>query len=416
MATPLSVNANASGANSGFQVASPIRETAPHTTPALHHTLQHDTSILALAVSKDSIFVGTQNGEIIVWSLATFRQTHCIQAHNRSVMCLCLTDCGRMLISSAASDPIVNIWCPDSMERLFEIYSTSDSFGDIFSVAYSPKHETVYYGAQNTSIQWVSLADPDCRVSHESANHPDRRNHRFFDSRAPGGSSTPRHNSGRHDLIPRSRTVLETDRRATRMYAHFGFVYCMLVASSDDDDMLISGGGDGTIKGWRLGGREVGPDGIETGLDEVMTLGEDDAQSVLSLSIDGSFLYAGKLDGIVELWDLDTKQKLRSIKAHRGDVWALQMGWGYLWSAGSNGTASVSTALPFAVPGALLTRTAETQHRPLRRTPNRAVTHRQPEVSMPNAMARPQGKGSCLGADQLQWRFSVHYWRQRRYG
>ena len=60
------------------------------------------------------------------------------------------------------------------------------------------------------------------------------------------------------------------------------------------------------------------------------------------MTVDGSFLYSSKLEGVIELWDLDTKQKLRVIKAHKGDVMTLQMGWGYLWSAGSNGFARVS--------------------------------------------------------------------------
>ncbi|KAM0809711.1 putative Peptidase M20 dimerization domain-containing protein [Seiridium cardinale] len=324
---------------------SPMVGAPPHTTPELNHVLKHESSVLALVVGNDSIYAGTQDGEIVVWSLGTFQQTNRIQAHKRSVMCLFLSDDGSLLFSSA-SDPIVNVWCPRTMTRLYEIYSTYDSFGDIFSVAYSSQHETVYYGAQNTTIQWTGLKDPARRVSQDSQSHPDRRNHRFFDSRAVGGTSTPRPTDERYDLIPRSHTVLETDRRSIKQYAHYGYVFCMLMAKGvtgsvdPDDDVLISGGGDGTIKIWRLGGKEIGPDGIENGLDEIMRLGEDNAESVMSLAIDGSFLYSGKIKGIIELWDLDTKQKLRVIKAHRGDVMALQMGSGYLWSAGSTGTAS----------------------------------------------------------------------------
>jgi len=103
-----------------------------------------------------------------------------------------------------------------------------------------------------------------------------------------------------------------------------------------DEDVLISGGGDGTIKIWRLF------DDQSQGIKEVACLGDDDAESVLSLAIDGSFLYSSKLEGVIELWDLDTKQKLRVIKAHKGDVTTLQMGWGFLWSAGSTGYARVS--------------------------------------------------------------------------
>ncbi|KAI1159910.1 hypothetical protein F5B18DRAFT_664225 [Nemania serpens] len=324
---------------------SPIIEIAPHTTPELVHTLKHDSSVLTVVVGGDRIYAGTQNGEILVWSLGDFQLVYRIQAHKRSIMSLFLSN-DRTLLFSSASDPIVNVWCPKTMERLYEIYSTNDSFGDIFSVAYSPQYETVYYGAQNTSIQWASLKDPDRRVSNDCASHPDRRNHRFFDSKTVGGASTPRPTDERYDLIPRPYTVIETDKRASKMFAHFGYVYCMLITTgateytNPEDDVLISGSGDGTIKAWKLGGKEIGPDGYETGLQEIMVLGEDDANSVMSIFADGSFLYSGKLDGVIELWDLDTKQKLRVIKAHKGDVMSIQMGWGYLWSAARSGTVS----------------------------------------------------------------------------
>ncbi|KAI0144365.1 hypothetical protein GGR57DRAFT_507586 [Xylariaceae sp. FL1272] len=324
---------------------SPILELPPHTTPELSHTLKHSSSVLALAVSNDNIFAGTQDGEIVVWSLASFQPIGRVQAHKRSVMCLFLSD-DQSLLFSSASTPIVNVWCPKTMTRLYEIYSTMDSFGDIFSVAYSSQYDTVYYGTQNTSIQWVSLNDPERRSSHESPYHPDQRNHHFFDSRAVGGVSTPRPTDERYNLIPQPRTVLETSKRANKMYAHFGYVYCMLIAkgvtayANPNDDILISGGGDGTIKAWKLGGKEIGSDGYETGIEEIMVLGEDDANSVMSLAVDGSFLYSGKLEGVIELWDLDTKQKLRVIKAHRGDVMSVQMRWGFLWSVARSGTAS----------------------------------------------------------------------------
>jgi di- and tripeptidase len=63
---------------------------------------------------------------------------------------------------------------------------------------------------------------------------------------------------------------------------------------------------------------------------------------VLSLAIDGSFLYGSKMQGTVELWDLDTKQKLRVIKAHESDVTTVQLAWGYLWTASRSGHAAVS--------------------------------------------------------------------------
>jgi di- and tripeptidase len=146
--------------------------------------------------------------------------------------------------------------------------------------------------------------------------------------------------------------VLEIDDQSVREFAHFGYVYCMLMARAPtirvepDEDVLISGGGDGTIKLWRLPSHEDTTNGAgghpSAGIQEIMMLGTDEGESVLSLAIDGSFLYSGKIDGVIELWDLDTKQKLRVIKAHRADVMTLQMQWGFLWSAAANGSATVS--------------------------------------------------------------------------
>lgn len=334
-------------------VLSPLESPeCPEKRPELVHSLKHGSTVLALAVSPqhDTIFAGTQDGEIVAWSLATFHQVHKVQAHKRSVLSLFLSPDASLLFSSAG-DPVINVWCPKTLRRLYEIYGTYD-VGDIFCTAYSPQHDTLYIGAQNATIQWVCMSDSSAKVAADSQSHPDRRNHRFFDSKAVGGgSSTPRRNDDRWALIPPARSVLEIDGAAIRNFAHYGYVYCMLMAKGPtvevgtEEDVLISGGGDGTIKLWNLGpasGNEDSEESAGHGIEEIMTLGTDNAESVLSLALDGSFLYAGKLDGIVELWDLDTTQKLRVIKAHDRDIMSLQMGWGYLWTASADGWSSVS--------------------------------------------------------------------------
>jgi len=313
---------------------------ASENPPELLHRVQHDSSILTVAVSDQYIYAGTQEGEILAWSLDSYELALRIQAHRRAVLCLCLSQDGRLLFSSAG-DAIVNAWCPRNLRRLYHIYSTYD-VGDVFSVVYSTQFESAYIGAQNTSIQWCSLKDSASRPTPSEERHPDRRNHRFFDSVAAGGRSTPRPASdGRSSTMSNAGEILEVDKAHMKHYAHFGYVYCMLLARGAsrlvelDEDMLISGGGDGTVKLWKLSSN---PD---DGIQELATLGEDDAESVHSLTVDGSFLYTGKLEGIIELWDLDTKQKLRVIKAHKRDIMTLQMGWGFLWSAGATGFARV---------------------------------------------------------------------------
>ena len=316
--------------------------------PAQLQELQHNGSVLSIVVSDEHIFAGTSKGQIAVWSLGTYQLVRTIQAHKRSVLCLFLTDDGKYLLSSAC-EPIIGVWCPKTFGRLFEIYSTYD-VGDVFSVAYSAQRDTVYLGTQTQEIQWVGLNDPARRVSHDSPNHPDKRQHRFFDSRAIGGTSTPRRTEDHYALIPQAQTVLEIDPAAVRHFAHYGWIFCMQIAKGPsvlvdaDEEVLVSGGGDGTIKLWRLHdeGTEYGDGERVTGdIEEIMVLGEDDAESVMSLEVDGSLLYAGKLRGIIELWDIDTKQKLRVIKAHDGNINTLKMSFGLLWSGATGGSASV---------------------------------------------------------------------------
>jgi di- and tripeptidase len=325
--------------------------------PELLHRVQHDSSILAVAVSDQYIYAGTQEGEILAWSLDSYELALRIQAHKRAVLCLYLSQEGRLLFSSAG-DAIVNAWCPRNLRRLYHIYSTYD-VGDVFSVAYSTQFQTAYFGAQNTSIQWCSLLDSASRPTPSEERHPDRRNHRFFDSVAAGGRLTPRPASdGRSSTMSNTGETLEVDKAHMKHYAHFGYVYCMLLARGAsrlvelDEDMLISGGGDGTVKLWKLSSN------LDDGIQELASLGDDDAESVHSLTVDGSFLYSGKLEGVIELWDLDTKQKLRVIKAQKGDIMTLQMGWGFLWSGGSTGFARV-----ISIPGADVLRILISLHR-----------------------------------------------------
>lgn len=344
--------------------------------PVRVQELKHDSSVLALAVSDKYIFAGTHDGELIVWSLGTFELVRRIQAHKRHILWLFLSGSSsstthsdssqsspdstsansRPLLISSAGDALVSVWCPNTFTRLYEIYSV-DHVGDVFSCAYSSQQDTVYIGAQDQSIQWVRLNDRDRRVPHNNPSHPDQRHHPFFDSKAPGGASTPRRKDKREELIPKPEATLEIDRGSVGKFAHFGFVYCMIIARGptvlvdSDEEVLISGGGDGSIKLWQIKQDEK-YEGYEEWdaweKREIMCLrGDDDdfGESVFSLAIDGSFLYSGKKKGIIELWDLDTKQKLRVIKGHRGDVMALQLSWGYLLSGATTGSAAVSLVL-----------------------------------------------------------------------
>jgi di- and tripeptidase len=102
------------------------------------------------------------------------------------------------------------------------------------------------------------------------------------------------------------------------------------------EEVLISGGGDGAIKIWTIA--EKG--GAITELHKLDD-GRDEGESVLSLVLDGTFLYAGRLNGEVNVWDLETRQLVRNLKTKTGDVLALSLGGGHLFCAGVSGIVEV---------------------------------------------------------------------------
>jgi di- and tripeptidase len=126
-------------------------------------------------------------------------------------------------------------------------------------------------------------------------------------------------------------------------FAHYGYVYCMLLVHEGDwdtkqGDTLISGGGDGIIKLWSLDGQDDGrPKEIGT-LDD----GRESGEPVLSLALDGTFLYGARVDGMINVWDLDTRQLLRTIDTTvREDVLTLSVGRGVVYAGLVDGSIMV---------------------------------------------------------------------------
>lgn len=112
----------------------------------------------------------------------------------------------------------------------------------------------------------------------------------------------------------------------------------MLLARGLDEDSesetLISGGGDGTIKLWPLGSS------ADVALSEAVPLEHGD-DSVLALALDGTVLYSGRLEGNVDVWDLDTRQLIRTVNAHQADILTLSVGHGLVFSGAADGMSNV---------------------------------------------------------------------------
>lgn len=106
-----------------------------------------------------------------------------------------------------------------------------------------------------------------------------------------------------------------------------------LVESAPTEEVLITGAGDGVVKLWRLGqDSNIMPNQIAK---------LQNADPVLALAVDGSFLYCGLAGGALNIWNLDSHQLVKRITSHSGDLWAVDIVRGVVVCGDSNGVVKV---------------------------------------------------------------------------
>lgn len=135
---------------------------------------------------------------------------------------------------------------------------------------------------------------------------------------------------------------MQIDSHDICQFAHYGYVHCMLLSKGilpedPEEEILVSGGGDGRILLWRIDPTKGGA--ISTA--HTLADGREEGESILSLARDGTFLYSGRFDGEVNVWDLETRQLVRSLTASTGDVHTLTLGSSILYAGGKSGRVQV---------------------------------------------------------------------------
>ena len=135
---------------------------------------------------------------------------------------------------------------------------------------------------------------------------------------------------------------LQIDSQDIHQFAHYGYVHCMLLGKgilpdSPSEEVLVSGGGDGRILLWRIDPSKGGAVSPICALED----GREEGESILSLAREGTFLYTGRFDGEINVWDLETRQLVRSLKASTGDVHTLTLGANVLYAGGKSGRVQV---------------------------------------------------------------------------
>ncbi|BGP03427.1 hypothetical protein JCM10021v2_007160 [Rhodotorula toruloides] len=248
----------------------------------------------------------------------------------------------------------------------------------------------LYAGCQDTSIQWIDLPPTphpstanDSSASHpspvQSPHHPHshasshsyfsssplshsppiyKAPNKFFDSISQADKNRARalgSRRGSGDSLNTLGKSLKDSRPATpnesgagqangagqavelqfqaeciTPFAHFGYVYCLLVGKSNDRSVLMSGSGDESVKLWRPTTSDLLP--IAT----LSSTGED-CDAVLALATKDNTLFAGHQGGVVRVWDLDTLTCVRVLRPHEHDVLALSVLSSSLYASCANG-------------------------------------------------------------------------------
>lgn len=103
------------------------------------------------------------------------------------------------------------------------------------------------------------------------------------------------------------------------------------------EETLVTGGGDGVIRFWAFDSSSEGAIKKLGQLDD----GRDAGESVLTIALDGNFLYSGRVEGEINVWDLETKQLLRVMRPHGHGILSLSFGGGYVFAAAMDGSVTV---------------------------------------------------------------------------
>ncbi|KAI8320518.1 Zn-dependent exopeptidase [Martensiomyces pterosporus] len=311
-------------------------------------------SVLTLAQSDHYVFSGSQRGDIHVWSRDTYRLIKTLRAHTAGCLSLAL-DRRRGVLFSGGGDGKVRAWDVSTFKCLYAVHAGVNS-GAILSLAYSQAFDSLVLGCQNTSIQVFSIAQKDSTSRRERMREMAARRSRFFDdaveSIAVCGSFMPTAISDtasddNNDSCDERRSAEEEQYvifdSSIVDYAHSGYVYSLLLGhfpsapSSLDEEVLYSAGSDGEIKVWKLGGSVL----EEIALLDRGSLADGDTGEdvcVHSLALDDELLFAGLQSGEIEVWDLETMQRIRLLSGHSANVFTLLVHAHCVYSGSADGT------------------------------------------------------------------------------
>ncbi|CAR30488.1 glutamine amidotransferase subunit DUG2 [Lachancea thermotolerans CBS 6340] len=311
--------------------------------PPSIHKWNHQYAILSTVAfpHKRILFAGTHDSKILCFDLTTYNlaKTICLgdteETHTRSsVLCMTKSQDERFLFSAGA-DSLVRIWSVDSLTasgnititEVGTLYSLLD-IGDIFSLKYLDAHQTIVFGCQNANMLYLPhvMDSVNRKTQAEDLNKlPHRRFDRFFDSTGPGVRPIVANATPPPEPEELEHVIIEIPPEYIIPYAHNSFIYSTQPLkgqngnlpthfytdgmTKENTDFIVSGGGDGMSKIWALS-QEAG------GYMKPRLITEmNNEESVLCQIVSFPFLYCGLSDGLIKMWDLNTKELVSTFQA-----------------------------------------------------------------------------------------------------
>ncbi|KAH9917958.1 Zn-dependent exopeptidase [Fomitopsis serialis] len=344
--------------------------------PRLFHSLRQErNSVLSLAADSAHLFSGGPTGDISVWDKDTLKLKATLRGHTGSILALEYA-ADKDWLFSASGDSTIRVWSTRTLSPLYLInpHGENDA-GDLFSLVWCPVLQTVYFGCQDTSLQWftfpsavhsqatspssVHFINDDPTSSGRSTPTSSRRAHKFFDSypqytrrpadlfarnptcsnfhasqsnvhthgvslppTPPSSSSSLPSTSGsppRGDPSPhRPLVVLQVEPSNVIYSAHYGYIYCMaLVPSvregSDDPPFDLASERRDLQLVTGSGDESVKLWQLAPANPTPILLHTFECcmGAVLAVVVRGETIYAGCQDGHLKVWDLETRTLVR---------------------------------------------------------------------------------------------------------
>jgi WD40 repeat protein len=278
----------------------------------------HTAPVWCLTVSGTTLISGSEDATIRLWSLETMKAIGVLTGHDSTVHCLC-TFSKRWLISGS-DDKSVRVW---DLNKLKCVNVAPDSHTQpIISIAVNSS--SLFTG----SLHEIQVFDMQGQAFRESGWKPVR-------------TLTGHKGHWVHGLLLYQKFLISSSNNLIKVWnaesleelrtcktVQGGSIYALAVIEEDGKPVrLVTGTWESTIQIFDF-----------LTLECIKTVPAHQA-SVLSLVVNGRYLFSGSYDTYVKVWDATTTSMLRPIDTlfhHGGKVEALVAAGDYICSAGTD--------------------------------------------------------------------------------